>query len=56
MVPVEVSVRRVRHRVAHGGHAVPEQKIRERYARLWTLVAEATAIADFTDFLDNSRP
>lgn len=30
---VEQSIERVRHRVARGGHDVPEQKIRERWAR-----------------------
>src|SRR6185312_14341909 len=35
MVPVELSVQRVLERVRRGGHDVPEQKIRERYERLW---------------------
>lgn len=35
MVPVDLAVQRVRERVRRGGHAVPEQKIRERYERLW---------------------
>lgn len=54
MVPVEVSVRRVAERVNHGGHDVPEQKVRERYERLWALVALARETADSTEFLDNS--
>ena len=54
MVSVDVSVGRVAHRVAHGGHAVPEQKIRERYDRLWSYVADACAQADRTTFYDNS--
>lgn len=56
MVPAEVTVHRVQHRVAHGGHTVPEHKIRGRYDRLWPLVAQATALADYTEFLDNSLP
>ena len=30
---VELNIRRVRQRVARGGHDIPEQKIRERYLR-----------------------
>ena len=54
LVPVDVAVKRVAERVRHGGHSVPEQKIRERYARLWDLVARARIAADRVDFLDNS--
>lgn len=54
MVPIEVTVLRVDHRVARGGHTVPVEKIRERYARLWPLVAEARRLADRTTFYDNS--
>lgn len=43
-VPVELSVARVPNRVANGGHDVPEAKIRERYARLWSNVAEAIGL------------
>lgn len=55
LVPETVLVARVAGRVAQGGHDVPERKIRERYARLWPLVAAARAIADRTIFYDNSR-
>lgn len=54
LVPVRVSVNRVAERVRHGGHDVPEQKIRDRYARLWDLVVQARASADRTEFFDNS--
>jgi predicted ABC-type ATPase len=54
LVPVELSVSRVAERVRRGGHEVPEAKIRERYERLWPLVAEARATADRTSFYDNS--
>ncbi|MFF2052353.1 AAA family ATPase [Leifsonia sp. NPDC058194] len=53
LVPVEVSVRRVAERVRAGGHDVPEQKIRDRHARLWHLVARARSSADRTEFFDN---
>ncbi|WP_328356203.1 zeta toxin family protein [Mycobacterium sp. NBC_00419] len=54
LVPEELAVQRVRHRVAAGGHAVPEDKIRERYQRLWDLVTQAAARADQATFYDNS--
>jgi len=55
MVPVELTVERVAFRVAHGGHDVPETKIRERYERLWTLVIDAARIAARATFYDNTR-
>lgn len=54
LIPEELAVARVRHRVAAGGHPVPEAKIRERYHRLWALVATAAARADSATFYDNS--
>ncbi|MET9326952.1 AAA family ATPase [Tsukamurella sp. NPDC003166] len=54
MVPEELSVHRVAHRAAAGGHAVPEEKIRDRYRRLWALVSEATRLSTTATFYDNS--
>ena len=54
LVPVDVAVNRVAERVRDGGHDVPEQKIRDRYARLWRLVAHARSLADRAEFFDNS--
>lgn len=54
LIPEPVAVARVAHRVNRGGHAVPQQKIRERYRRLWTLVARARGIAHRTVVYDNS--
>jgi predicted ABC-type ATPase len=54
MVPEELAVRRVAYRVRDGGHDVPEHKIRERYHRLWPLVAQAIALADRAVVYDNS--
>lgn len=54
LVPEDVSVGRVAHRVALGGHDVPEHKIRERHRRLWPLVAAARGLADVTVVYDNS--
>lgn len=55
LVPEELTVRRVAYRVLAGGHDVPEHKIRERYHRLWRLVAQAVALADRAVVYDNSR-
>jgi predicted ABC-type ATPase len=55
LVPEELAVRRVAYRVRAGGHDVPEQKIRERYRRLWSLVAQAVSLADRAVVYDNSR-
>ncbi len=54
IIPEELAVHRVRLRVSAGGHSVPEDKIRERHRRLWTLVAQAARIADTTTVYDNS--
>ena len=54
LVPEELAVKRVAYRVRAGGHDVPEQKIRERYHRLWPLAAKAIAIADRSVVYDNS--
>jgi predicted ABC-type ATPase len=56
LVPEELAVRRVAYRVQAGGHDVPEHKIRERYHRLWRLVAQAISLADRAVMYDNSRP
>ena len=54
LIPEELAVERVRHRVQAGGHHVPEDKIRQRYQRLWRLVAMAAGRADSTTCYDNS--
>ena len=54
MVPVDEAVARVAYRVAHGGHSVPEVKVRERYVRLWPLVAEAAKRSHSASYWDNS--
>lgn len=56
VVPEDLAVERVRYRVGDGGHSVPEQKIRERYGRLWPLVAIAAGMADWAVFYDTTRP
>jgi predicted ABC-type ATPase len=55
LVPEDLAVERVKHRVRAGGQDVPETKIRERHRRLWALVAEAIARSDTATVYDNSR-
>lgn len=55
LLPEDVAVARVAYRVRTGGHTVPPDKIRERYRRLWGLVAQARAIVHRATFYDNSR-
>lgn len=52
----ELNVARVRSRVASGGHAVPEDKIRERYDRCLELAPEAIANSYRAYIFDNSGP
>jgi predicted ABC-type ATPase len=54
LIPEELAVQRVRHRVKAGGHDVPEDKIRQRYQRLWPLVATAITRCDSATVFDNS--
>jgi len=54
LVPLELALARVDLRVESGGHSVPRRKIRERYARLWPLVAEAMNRSDAARVWDNS--
>jgi predicted ABC-type ATPase len=54
LVPEDLAVARVAHRVALGGHTVPEDKVRQRYRRLWGLVSQARQIVDRVTFSDNT--
>ena len=55
LVPLDLSMARVRDRVRRGGHTVPAEKIRLRYLRLWPLIAQARSQAERTHVYDNSR-
>ena len=55
LVPENLAVARVAYRIADGGHTVPEDKVRQRYRRLWELIAQARKIAHRARFYDNSR-
>ena len=50
----EINVERVRSRVRAGGHDVPEDKIRARYARSLANIAPVFALADNFVLIDNS--
>ena len=54
LIPEELAVQRVRHRVNASGHDVPEDEIRQRYQRLWALVATAITRCDSATIFDNS--
>ena len=51
---LEINVQRVRERVASGGHGVPAEKVRSRYARSLKNLAKLVRIADMTRVVDNS--
>ena len=52
---VEMSVARVKERVAHGGHDIPEADIRRRYLRsIRNLLGEYGKLCDITLCFDNS--
>jgi predicted ABC-type ATPase len=55
LVPEDLAVERVKHRVLAGGHNVAEEKIRERHRRLWDLVVPAIGSCDSASVYDNSR-
>jgi predicted ABC-type ATPase len=54
IIPLAVAIARVGERAAHGGHDVPRQKMTERYARLWDVIAEAIALATEATVWDSS--
>lgn len=54
MIPEDLAVHRVAHRVASGGHAVPEEKIRGRYRRVWPHAERAISRCDQSFVYDNS--
>lgn len=55
LASAELSIGRVATRVASGGHAVPEEKLRARFPRTQKAIREAALVADATLMLDNSR-
>lgn len=55
LVPEPLAVARVQQRVEAGGHDVPEDKIRGRFARLWGHLREGLELCDETFVYDNTR-
>ncbi|RUN75422.1 toxin [Sphingomonas sp. TF3] len=55
LASVELSIGRVQTRVQENGHAVPENKLRERFPRTQMAIAEAIKVADASLLADNSR-
>jgi len=53
-VPEALAVDRVENRVKNGGHAVPEDKIRGRYGRLWPHIADAISLVERSRVYDNT--
>lgn len=51
----QVNVDRVALRVADGGHAVPEDKVRSRYARSVANLQEGLRVADYASVLDSAE-
>ena len=50
----ELAVARVAERVREGGHPVPEEKVRSRYARNGPLIRQAALLSDAAHVYDNS--
>jgi len=55
LASAELSARRVKQRVADGGHDVPADRIRDRYPRVMANVANALSFLDQVIVLDNSE-
>jgi predicted ABC-type ATPase len=55
LIPEQLAVARVANRVEQGGHAVPEEKVRGRYARLWEHLVQAIEVAHEGFVFDNTK-
>ena len=55
LASVELSIGRVQTRVQENGHAVPEDKLRERFPRTQRAISEAVKVANASLLTDNSR-
>lgn len=51
----DINVDRVRDRVRHGGHGVPEDKIRARYYKSLSNIRQVFSLADYFVLIDNSQ-
>jgi predicted ABC-type ATPase len=50
----EINIARVKERVKHGGHDVPQDKIISRYEKSMALMSEVFYESDTVEFYDNS--
>jgi predicted ABC-type ATPase len=55
LIPEDLAAARVVDRVTHGGHHVPEDKIRARFTRLWSHLRHAVDVVDDAHVYDNTR-
>ncbi len=55
LVPEDLAAARVADRVNHGGHHVPEDKVRARFRRLWAHLREAVGMVGEAHVYDNSK-
>ncbi len=55
LASVELSIGRVQTRVQENGHAVPDDKLRQRFPRTQRAISEAIKVADASLLADNSR-
>ena len=55
LASAELAIARVQERVKEGGHTVPEDKIRVRFARNQPLIRAAILMADYSSVYDASR-
>ncbi len=55
LVPEDLAVARVVERVTHGGHHVPEDKVRARFGRLWGHLRAAIELVDEAHVYDNTK-
>ena len=54
LIPEDLAVARVVDRVIHGGHDVPEDKVRARFGRLWGYLRDAIDLVDDAQVYDNA--
>jgi predicted ABC-type ATPase len=50
----DINIRRIAHRVQTGGHGIPDDKVRSRYARTMSLLPEYFNQSDVASIWDNS--
>ena len=51
----EINIERVENRIQHGGHAVPEEKVKSRYVKTMNNLFDAVVLSDKAFLFDNSE-